>query len=89
MYGCENWSLTLRKERNLRVFENRALGRIFGPKRDEVTGEWIKVCNEELNNLYSSLNIVSGDQIKKNEMEWACSMHVEEKRCIQGFGRES
>jgi len=55
----------LREERRLRVFENRALGRIFGLKRDEVTGEWIKLYNEELNDLYSSLNIVSGDQIKK------------------------
>ena len=65
LYGCETWSLTLREERRLRVFENRALGRIFGLKRDEVTGEWIKLYNEELNDLYSSLNIVSGDQIKK------------------------
>jgi hypothetical protein len=51
------------------VFENRALGRIFGPKRDEVRGEWIKVCNEELNNLYSSLNIVSDGQIRS--MRWS------------------
>ena len=55
----------MREERRLRVFENRALGRIFGPKRDEVTGEWIKLYNEELNDLYSSLNIVSGNKIKK------------------------
>jgi len=47
------------------VFENRALGRIFGPKRDEVTGKWIKVCNEERNNLYSSLDMVSDDQIRR------------------------
>jgi hypothetical protein len=59
----------LREERRLRVFENRALGRIFGRKRDEVTGEWIKVCNKELNNLYSSLNIVSDDQIRR--MRWS------------------
>jgi len=52
------WSLTLREERNLRVFENRVLRRVFGPKRDEVTGEWRKLHNEELNNLYSSPNIV-------------------------------
>jgi hypothetical protein len=50
--------LTLREERRLRVFENRVLRRIFGPKRDEVTREWKKLHNEELNNLYSSLNIV-------------------------------
>jgi len=58
LYGCKTWSLTLRDERRLRVFENRVLRRIFGPKRDEVTGEWRKLHNEELNNLYSSPNIV-------------------------------
>ena len=58
MYGCETWSLTLREERRLRVFENRVLRGILGPKRDEVTGEWRKLCNEELNDLYCSPNIV-------------------------------
>jgi len=58
LYGCETWSLTLREERRLRVFENRVLRRIFGPKRDEVTGEWRKLHKEELNNLYSSPNIL-------------------------------
>jgi len=48
LYGCETWSLTLREDRRLRVFENRVLRRIFGPKRDEVTGEWRKLHNEEL-----------------------------------------
>jgi hypothetical protein len=52
LYGCETWSPTLREERRLRVFENRVLRRVFGPKRDEVTGEWRKVHNEELNDLY-------------------------------------
>ena len=56
--GCETWSLTLREEHRLRVFENRVLRRIFGPKRDGVTGEWRKLHNEELNRLYSSPNIV-------------------------------
>ena len=58
LYGCETWSLTLREERRLRVFENWVLRRIFGHKRDEVTGEWKKLHNEELNVLYSSPNIV-------------------------------
>ena len=58
LYGRENWSLTLREECRLRVFENRVLRRLFRPKRDEVTGEWSKLHNEELNDLYFSPNIV-------------------------------
>jgi hypothetical protein len=58
LYGCENWSLTLREERRLRVFENRVLRRVFGFKRDEVTGEWEKLHSEKLNDLYSLPNIV-------------------------------
>jgi hypothetical protein len=58
LYGCETWSLTLREEHRLRVFENRVLRILFGPKRDEVTGEWRKLHNEELNILYSSPNII-------------------------------
>ena len=69
LYGCETWSLTLREERWLRVFENRVLRRIFGPKRDEVTGEWRKLHNEELNDLYCSHNIVR--MIKSRRMRWA------------------
>jgi hypothetical protein len=53
LYGCETWSLTLREEHRLRVFENRVLRRIIGPKKDEVTGEWRKLHNEELRDLYS------------------------------------
>jgi hypothetical protein len=56
-YGCETWSLALREEHRLRVLENRVLRRIFGPKRDEVTGEWKKFHNGELHNLYSSPDI--------------------------------
>jgi len=51
LYGCETWSLTLREERKLSVFENMVLRRIFGPRRDEVTGEWRRLHNEELNDL--------------------------------------
>jgi len=71
LYGCETWSLTLRKERRMRVFEKRVL-RIFGTKRDEVTGEWKKLHNEELIDLYSSPTIVH--VIKLRRMR--CAGHV-------------
>jgi hypothetical protein len=69
LYGCETWSLTLREERRLREFENRVLMRIFGPKRDEVTGEWRKLHTEKLYNLYPTPNIVR--VIKSRRMRWA------------------
>jgi hypothetical protein len=69
LYGCETWSLALRKEHRLRVFENRVLRRIFGPKRDEVTEDWRELYNEELHNLYSSPDIIR--QIKSRQMRWA------------------
>jgi hypothetical protein len=73
LYGCESWSQTLREERRLRVFENRVLRRIFGPKRVEATGEWKQVRNDERNDLYSSPNIFR--VIKSRRMRWAG--HVE------------
>jgi hypothetical protein len=57
-YGCETWSLALREEHRLRVYENRMLRRIFGPKRDEETGGWRKLHNEELHDLYSSRHVI-------------------------------
>ena len=80
LYGCEAWSLTLREERRLRVFENRVLRRVFGPKRDEVTGEWRKLHNEELSDLYSLPNIVR--VVKSRIMRWAG--HV--ARMVEGSG---
>jgi hypothetical protein len=69
LYGCETWSLTLREERKLRVFESIGFRRIFGPGRDEVTGKWRRLHNEELNDLYSSPNIVR--VIKWRRVRWA------------------
>jgi len=68
LFGCETWSLTLREERKLRVFENMVLRGIFGPRRGEVTGEWRRLHKEELNDLYSSPNIVR--VIKSRRMRW-------------------
>jgi hypothetical protein len=68
LYECETWSLTLREEHRLRVFEKRVLRRIFGPKRNEVTGGWRKLHTEELHNLYSSPSII---RMLKSRMRWA------------------
>jgi hypothetical protein len=68
LYGCETLSLTLREEHRLRVFENRMIRRIFGPKREEVTGGWRKLHNEELHGLYSSPSIIR--MIKARRMRW-------------------
>ena len=69
LYGCETWSHKLRKKHRLREFENRVLRGICGPKRDEVTGEWRKLHNEELNDLYCSPNIMR--VIITRRMRWA------------------
>jgi len=82
LYGCETWSLTMREERKLRVFENMVWRRIFGPRRDEVMGKCTRLHNEELNHFYSSPHIVR--VIKSRRMRWAG--HVvrmgEERGCI-------
>jgi hypothetical protein len=69
LYWCETWSLILREEHKLRVFEKKVLRRLFGPKRDGVTGGWRKLHNEELHNLYSSPSIIR--IIKSRRMRWA------------------
>ena len=69
MHECETWSLTLKEAHRLRVFENRVLRRIFGPKRDEVRGEWRKLHTDELNDLYCATNIIR--VLKSRRMRWA------------------
>jgi hypothetical protein len=76
LYGCETRYLTLREEHRLRVFENRVLRKINGPKRDELTGEWRKLHNEELRDLYSSPSIIR--IIKSRKVRWAG--HVARRR---------
>jgi hypothetical protein len=81
LYGLETWSLTLGEEHRLRVFENRVLRRILGPKRDEVTGGWRKLHNKELHGLYSSSNIIR--VITARRMRWAGHVaRMGGERCI-------
>jgi hypothetical protein len=75
LYGCETWSLTLREEHRLRVFEDGVLRMIFGRKRDEVTGEWRKLHNEEHRDLYSSPSIIR--IIKPRRIRWAGNIRMD------------
>ena len=88
MYGCETWLVSLTKERRLRAFESRVLREIFGARRVEVTGEWRRLHDEELNDLYTSPNIIR-PYIKNNEMGSACSTYEAEERCIEVVGVRS
>jgi hypothetical protein len=88
LYGCENWSLTLREDHKLRVFENRVLKRIFGPKRDEMIGGWRKLHYEELHNLHDSPSIIG--MIKSRRMRWAGHVaRIGRRRIHIGFWWES
>jgi len=80
LYGCETWSFTLREERRLTVFENRVLSRIFGPKSDEVTGEWEKLNNEELNDLYLSISIVRVIKSRRIRLGGGHVAHIGERK---------
>jgi hypothetical protein len=82
LYGCETWPRTLGGGDRLRVFENKVLRRIFGPKRDEVTGAWRKLHSEELRDLYSSPSIIR--IMKSRRMRWAvtCSPKGGKEKCL-------
>ena len=85
LYGFETWSLTFREKYRLKVFENRVLRIIFGPKRDDVTGKWTRLYKEEVHDLYSPPND-SDDKIKKNDRDRAHGIYGGEEGCIQSFG---
>jgi hypothetical protein len=86
LYGYETWSVTLRENHRLRVFENTVLGRMFEPKRCAVTGQWMKLHNEELHNLYSSPDIVRQIKVKENEVGGTCGTLGKGHKTVQGFG---
>ena len=83
LYGCETWCLSLTEEWRLWELENKVLRKIFGAKRDEITGEWRKLHNAELHALYSSPNTVSN--LKSTDMGRTCSTYDAIQKCIQSF----
>jgi hypothetical protein len=88
LYGCQAWSLILRKEHGLKFFENRVLRKIFGPKRDEFIGEWRRLHNKRLYDLSSSPNIIP--VIKSRRIIWAGHVAcMGARRGIQGFGSKT
>ena len=89
LYSCETRSLTLREKHKLRVFENKVLRKIYGTKRDEITGQWRKLRNAELHALFSSSNIIRNFKIKTTEIGRTCSMYGAIQKCIQRFRGET
>ena len=84
LYGCENWSLIFTEERKMKVFENRVLRRVFEPKKDEVTGEWRKLYNEELRDVYSLPN--NERAVKSRRMKWSGHVaRIKEGRGVHRF----
>ena len=88
LYGCKTWSLTLREECRLRVFENRMLTGVFGRKRDEGSWEWRRLHNKELYGVYSSPNVIRVIKSRR-QMGRTYGTYGGEKRCIQGFSGET
>jgi hypothetical protein len=82
LYGCETWCLTLREEHRLRVFENRALRRIFGPKRNGMKGQWRKLHKEEFYNLFSSSSIIRMIKSRKNRWAENVAQKIRRGMCI-------
>jgi hypothetical protein len=89
LYGCETWSLALREEHRLEVFENRVLSRIFEPNREDMAGGWRRLNNEELHDLYTLPNIVSS--IKSRRMRWVAhvAQNGVDENCMQHFGQKA